>query len=539
MQPDSQDIARAREAERSVREAYDQVPYPSASQHHTHPDHLASLAVLHGLDPAAPDRCRVLELGCADGGNLIPMAAELPESRFTGIDLSPRQIESGQNFAAELGLANLELRAMSVLDVDAGLGEFDYILCHGVFSWVSPVVQEKILAICRDNLAPQGVAYVSYNTFPGWHLRGMVRDMVLFHTKGLSDPEERAGRAFELVRFLAEAAGEGQDAHSVFLRTARDHFEEYEDRPSYLIHEYLEEDNIPLYFHEMVERASRYGLQYLTEADPHLTEIGNLPAGVAEGLQRLASDRLALEQYLDFVLNRTFRRTLLCHAATAVERAATPERMRRLHAASAARPVSDTPDLRGGKSESFQGPKGGNFSSGHPLAKATLVALTAVWPRALSFGDLLADTRARLAAAGEEADERADEEILADLLGSLVWSGVAEVHVVPPVCTEVVSESPRAAVLARRQVLAGPLVTNQRRRVLKLDDTMARFLLPHLDGTRDREALIRLLEREVEEGRLDLALDGGPVESGRRHRVLEAILDHHLRKMADYALLVG
>lgn len=535
MQPDSHQIARAREAERSVQEAYDRVPYPSSSQHHTHPDHLASLAVLHGLDPAAPDRCRVLELGCADGGNLIPMAAELPESRFTGIDLSPRQIESGQNFAAELGLSNLELRAMSVLDVDAGLGEFDYILCHGVFSWVAPVVQEKILAICRENLSPRGVAYVSYNTFPGWHLRGMVRDMVLFHTRGMSDPEERAGRAFELVRFLAEAAGEGQDAHSVFLRTARDHFEEYEDRPSYLIHEYLEEDNIPLYFHEMVERAGRHGLQYLTEADPHLTEIGNLPAGVAEGLQRLASDRLALEQYLDFVLNRTFRRTLLCHQGIAVERAATPERMRRLHAASAAKPLSEMPDLRPGRSESFRSPKGGNFSSSHPLAKATLTALGAVWPRALSFGDLFADTRARLAAVGEEADE----ETLADLVGSLVWSGVAEVHVVPPVCTEVVSAAPRAAALARRQVLAGPLVTNQRRRVLKLDDTMARFLLPHLDGTRDREALVRLLEREVAEGRLDLALDGGPVDRERLHGVLEAILEHHLRKMAEYALLVG
>src|SRR6187549_342213 len=118
MHPEFEDLAQAREAERTVREAYDRVPYPSSSQHRTHPDHLAVLALLHGLEPAPPERCRVLELGCADGGNLLPMALEMPESRFLGVDLSPRQIEAGEAFAAELGVANLELRAASILDVD-------------------------------------------------------------------------------------------------------------------------------------------------------------------------------------------------------------------------------------------------------------------------------------------------------------------------------------------------------------------------------------------------------------------------------------
>lgn len=521
---DSEIIAQAREEERSVREAYDRVPYPSASQHRTHPDHLAALAILHGLEPAPPERCRVLELGCADGGNLVPMAVEMPESRFVGIDLSPRQIETGRAFVAELGLRNLELQALSLLDADAGLGEFDYIICHGVFSWVARPVQEKILAICRENLAPNGVAYVSYNTYPGWRLRGMVRDMVLFHTRDVDDPQERTGRAFELVRFLAEVAGEEQDAHAVFLRTARDHFEEHKDRPSYLIHEYLEETNDPIYFKDMVERAGRHGLQYLTEADPHLTEIGNLPAGVAEGLQRFASDRIALEQYLDFVLNRTFRRTLFCHAGLPVERTASPERLRRLYAASSAKPLSSEPDLGPGKSESFRGEEVKTFSTSHPLAKSVLVSLAAAWPRAVPFGDLLADV---------------DEEGLADLLASLFWNGIVDLHASPPLCTETVSALPRASALARRQAAAGLLVTNQRRRVLKLDDPIARFLLLHLDGGRDREALLRLLEWEVADGRLDLAVEGKPVEPERLPAVLEALLDQQLRKMAEHALLVG
>ena len=521
---DTETIAQAREEERSVRESYDRVPYPSASQHRTHPDHLAALAILHGLEPAPPDRCRVLELGCADGGNLVPMAIEMPESRFTGIDLSPRQVETGRAFVGELGLKNLELQARSILDVDRSLGEFDYIICHGVFSWVSRPVQEKILAICRENLAPNGVAYVSYNTFPGWHLRGMVRDMVLFHTRGIDDPEERTARAFEMVQFLAESAGEDTDAHAVFLRTARDHFEEHKERPSYLVHEYLEETNDPIYFKDMAERAGRHGLQYLTEADPHLTEIGNLPAGVAEGLNRFASDRIALEQYLDFVLNRTFRRTLFCHAELPVERTATPERLRRLSAASSAKPDSPHLDLSPGRSESFRDPDGKVFSSSHPLAKSVLAALSAAWPRAVAFDDLL---------------QGGNENALADLLAALFWNGVVDLHALPPLCTETISILPRTSSLARRQARAGLLVTNQRRRVLKLDDPVARFLLLQLDGSRDRGSLVRLLALEVAEGRLNLEVKGKPVEPEHLPKVLEALLDQQLRKMAEHALLVG
>jgi methyltransferase-like protein/cyclopropane fatty-acyl-phospholipid synthase-like methyltransferase len=527
---DSETIAQAREEERSVREAYDRVPYLSASQHRTHPDHLAALAILHGLEPAPPDRCRVLELGCADGGNLVPMAIELPGSRFLGIDLSPRQIDTGRAFAAEMGLENLELQTRSILDVDAALGEFDYILCHGVFSWVSRPVQEKILAVCRGNLAPHGIAYVSYNTYPGWRLRGMVRDMLLFHTRGVDAPEERTGRAFELMRFLAGAVGQEQDAHAIFLRTTRDHFEEHRDRPSYLLHEYLAETNDPLYFHEMVERAGRHGLQYLTESDPHPTGGTDLPAFVAEELERMSTDRIVREQYLDFVVNRTFRRTLFCRAGLDLERTSSPERLRRLHASSAVKPASPVPDLRPGLSETFRNEKGETFSSDHPLAKVALVSLAAAWPGTVAFQDLLDAVRREMAA---------DETMLADLLDALFRSGVVELHAHPPVCAGTVGELPCAARLARHQAGSGLLVTNQRRRNLKLDDPMALFLLLHLDGTRDREALVDLLETEVAEGRLKLEVDGKPVEPGPRRKVLETLLDHHLRKMAEHALLVG
>jgi SAM-dependent methyltransferase len=163
-------------AERGRETTYDQVPYESHPFAQTHPDRLATVATLLGMAPTPVEHCRVLELGCASGGNLIPMAAGLPESTFTGIDLSQSAIVAGQAMVASLQLTNIDLRHASILEADGELGIFDYIICHGVYSWVPPEVQDRILEICARNLAPNGVAYVSYNTYPGWHARGTIRE---------------------------------------------------------------------------------------------------------------------------------------------------------------------------------------------------------------------------------------------------------------------------------------------------------------------------------------------------------------------------
>jgi len=105
--------------------SYDEVPYGSNVFHDTHPDSLATWATLLGMQPPPVERCRVLELGCGTGANLMPMAQDLPGSHFVGIDLSPRQIAMGQEVVEALHLRNLELKAVSVLDVDASFGQFD------------------------------------------------------------------------------------------------------------------------------------------------------------------------------------------------------------------------------------------------------------------------------------------------------------------------------------------------------------------------------------------------------------------------------
>src|SRR5437762_2729762 len=187
--------------------SYEDVPYESKPIYRTHPDGLAALATVFGLEPPAVSRCRVLELGCASGGNLLPMALGLPESQFVGIDLSPRQVRQGQETIDALGVTNLELKALSIMDVGEEFGQFDYIICHGVYSWVPPEVQDKILAICSRNLTSNGVVYISYNCYPGWHACGMIRQMMCYHTRRIADPLVRVREARALLDFLCRMIG--------------------------------------------------------------------------------------------------------------------------------------------------------------------------------------------------------------------------------------------------------------------------------------------------------------------------------------------
>jgi len=521
-----------RSGDEAVRDAYDRVPYPSGSIHHSQPDNLAVRALLFGLEPPDLARVRVLELGCADGGNLIPMASELPEGRFLGIDLSPRQIEEGRRHLANLGIGNVDLRAMSILDVDAGLGEFDYIVVHGVFSWVGPEVREKILAICRTHLAPRGVAYVSYNAYPGWHQREMLREMMLYRTRGEADPYRATEQAVGLLDFLAEAVPADDAPHSLFLKGRREHLAQFRGKPSYLIHEYLERSNTPFYFHQFMAMAARHGLQYLADAEIEPAEIESLPPAVAARLRALSGDRLELEQNLDFLRNRTFRRTLLCHQGLPLDLAMVPERIHRLHAASPVKPAAPAPDVRGGTAETFHAERDRTFVVSHPPTKALLTALAATWPRPVSFAALQAEVRERLGA-------EPDATMLADILFSLYCGDFLDLHLLPPACTEKVSERPAASPLARREAAAGPLVTNLRRRVLRLEDDMVRVLLLHLDGTHDHEALRGVLDREVREGRLGIERDGEPVrDAAHRAEILGTLVERSLQKMAELALLV-
>ena len=199
-----------------LKQSYEDVPYASLSYPQTHPDRLRMLAMLMGMEPAPLDGCRVLELGCAVGGNIIPMAYELPKSSFLGIDFSPGQIKTAQSVADGLGLKNIKLMQVDILSLTADIGKFDYIIAHGVYSWTPAEVREKVMSISRNNLAANGIAYLSFNAYPGWHMQGAMRNMMRYHTRKIEDNKKRLDEAQQLIGFLAKSV-DSKGQYGVFL----------------------------------------------------------------------------------------------------------------------------------------------------------------------------------------------------------------------------------------------------------------------------------------------------------------------------------
>lgn len=479
------------DAPRAPATSYDEVPYQSHPFAQTHPDRLATVATLLGMDPPRVDRCRVLELGCAAGGNLIPLALTFPHSGFVGIDLSARQVEDGRKLIASLALDNIALKHLSIEDVGEEFGPFDYILCHGVFSWVPRPVQDKILEICRNNLAPNGVAYVSYNTYPGWHLHGMIRDMMCYHAARFAEPELKVRQARALLNFLAESSSQKAGTYGQLLREEVESIRKKADY--YLLHEYLEAVNDPLYFHEFVARAAACGLRYLGEAALAVMAAHNFPPAVQQTLRRVAADQIHLEQYMDFLRNRTFRQTLLCREGAAVSYRLDPARVRLLAVSSQATSLTPHTDPHVEAPEQFRGPKDMVLTTREPVLRAALRELAAHAPQALPFEQLLDLAQARLKREGRNPRERAEDslKLSAGLLHCYTSSTLVALCTRPFPFTAQVSARPVASPLARLQAVASDRVTNLCHEIVHLDPD-SRQILRLLDGTRDHEALARV-----------------------------------------------
>ena len=515
--------------------SYDDVPYDSHPYAQTHPGRLATVATLFGLNPPPVEACRVLELGCAAGGNLLPLAETLPNSWFVGVDLSARQIADGERIVRKTGLANVSLRHASIADIDDTYGHFDYILCHGVFSWVPPDVQDRILDVCQNHLTPAGVAYVSYNTYPGWHMRGMIRDMMRYHAFRFDTPELRIGQARALLDFLAQSAKQDNGPYGVLLRSEVEFMRHQSDH--YLYHEQLEEVNDPLYFHQFVDRATARGLRYLGESRISTMVTGNFGADVQKTLAVLASDQVQTEQYLDFVRNRTFRETLLVRAEQTPDWAIAPERVYGLHVASGGKPTGKPVDLSTDVPAQFQSRSGMVISISAPLLKAAMLTLLEVWPGTITYLDLLKKAVAKL---DREATNEDLQSLALGLLSAYVSSDLVEFHAAPLSFARVPGEKPVAVAHARVNAADGrAAVANRRHEVVKLTDLNLR-LLPLLDGTRDWAALADALTALAVAGDLTVQSGGQPLTAPEEIRAaLAATLAPALDLLARDALLVS
>jgi methyltransferase-like protein len=402
-------------------------------------------------------------------------------------------------------------------------------------------VQEKILEICRRNTTPQGVAYVSYNTYPGWHMRGMIRDMMLYHARHFAEPLTKVAQARALLDFLAQAVGKEATPYGLLLKSELETLRKLPD--SYLLHEHLEEHNEPQYFYQFVERARAKGLRFLGEAEMGSMVLANFPPEIESVLKRLAVDIIHTEQYMDFLRNRTFRQSLLCHEEATPKYQIEPRLMTAFHVASPAKPAVPL-DLASATPQAFSCPNNVSLTARDPIVKAALLCLGEAWPQALPFPELRDRARARLQPPGPpQADALArDTDCLAKalLMGYVsATPGVVQFSLVPSRFITKVSETPASAPLARLQATTGYQVTNQRHEVSTLDE-FGRQILRHLDGKRNRWELLDVLVRLA-------AQDVIRVNQGEQRvtdpkvvrKLMDELLDKQLEVLARNALWVS
>lgn len=481
-------------------ETYEDEPYAELTYQETHPGGLAAIGLLLGLEPAAVETCRVLELGCASGANLLAMAETLPAAEFVGVDVSGRQVAEGRVAAQALGFANVDLRQGDILDLPTDMGTFDYVIAHGVYSWVPAEVRDALLAACRSLLNPHGIAYVSYNAYPGWAPMKALREMLFYRTRDSLGQHQRAEDAETFYRLLQKANPAEGSSFGHFLGEYESHVEGRhriagERAASLLLHDEMADVNDPVYFHEFAGHAARHGLQYMADADFPTVFATRLPAEAQAELRRLAATAIEHQQYLDFLTNATFKRTLLCHEERAVSRRIGEriEPFRSLFAASPARPAAA--EAKGG-ARTFAGSDGARFTTANPIGQAALAILCERYPERVAF-PALAEAACERVGAEAPALEAAEAQLAAVLLQGFCYSAsLVELRTTAGAYTVTPGERPTTPAFARRQVAGDSLtVTNLRHERVTVDTLQAR-LIALFDGTRTRDAVFR----EVDEG---------------------------------------
>ena len=307
-----------------IQKSYDELPYISAAFPETSPARLEALASFLSLTPPPSKTAKVLEIGCSYGGNLFPFAIANPQAKVLGIDLSEVQINKAKELAVQMRVDNIKFMAKDICDfTDADVrdyGKFDYIICHGVYSWVPGIVKDAILKTIKRFLSPNGVAYVSYNVYPSWKIKDTIRDFLMFDTKDIQGEAAKVAKAREFLKVLGEYAKFCQkdgNVSQIFLNYESlkfhiDYILATDD--SYIAHEYLEVFNDPIYFKDFAANLDKNGLAYLAEVG--LEDVFQSNLGIDEFdayIDTNFSSRIEKEQMLDFLTNRVFRRSMIVH----------------------------------------------------------------------------------------------------------------------------------------------------------------------------------------------------------------------------------
>jgi SAM-dependent methyltransferase len=364
---------------------YDEFPYLSSPIEWTVPERLALASLLHGGPRPRLDRYRVLELGCGDGANLIAMAADRKHGDFVGLDSATTRIAAANAKRTLLQVQNVTFVAADVESAQRTVsGDFDYIIAHGLFSWVPHEARDALLRLGGERLRPGGLLYLNYNARPGWNVRGLIREFLLAQTASLVDLRARTERARQIADRMAAELAEGDHPYTRLL--ANEFRFVAETHPSHVAHEYLADFNDAYTRREFLQLAAAYDLAYVADADFNYVS-GRLPEGLSSLLARLEVDPETADDTTDLLCYRQLHSPILT-------RGPFTRRWPDVAELSGVIAASCLAEREGGEDQGsvvFVHPSGYEVEARSRSMAEALKALRPLWPQGRPLGDLFPD----------------------------------------------------------------------------------------------------------------------------------------------------
>jgi hypothetical protein len=453
-----------------------------------------------------------------------------------GVDRSAVQLDSAIRARDRLGLDNLELTRADITELTPG--EQDYIVAHGVFSWVPPEVQERIFAIMAAHLAEEGLAYISYNALPGWGVRGQVRHVMCAQAPFDAPPSERIDAARAVLETLTRTLENASTPYQLLLRGEVELARGRSD--AYLLHEFLAPTNEAFHAEAFQERAAAHGLRFVAELSPVTWDSWG-ERFLRRELATAARAPEDMERWMDLLHYRQFRATVLGRASVAHGPPEPLALLARCRVAGAIRAVERRPSLDAGVTEVFVASSGVKITAAEPILKAALIEVGRAWPRDIPFEELtvrvLTQLGLRRARSTEEDLTEEERSALARDLVELEALGHLDLRVRELPVAPRPTERPAVTSLTRFEAERHGWVSTPMHAMLRLDP-LERELVRVLDGSRDVVALTEATLAAVREGRVAFRTEEGAVEDEAALRSLvPGVLGQKMLRFCAHGLL--
>ncbi len=523
-------------AKEANNQKYNELNYESYVHPFSHANYLYTIATLFDMKPAGFEKASVLEIGCAEGNNLAAMAFNYPEANFTGIDVSETQIAKAEALKEYLGIDNIDFECQDISDFrpKKRKDKYDYIICHGVFSWVSDDVRGKILEVCDKYLAANGVALISYNTLPGWNAVRSLRDMMIYHTKRFKTNVEKIAQAQFLLQFLHQNVSDNNVSYKSMIENELNLIKI--GGASYLFHDHLEGENAQFYLSDFVNKVREFELDYVGDANIGTMFLGNMPQDAMEKLKAV-NDVVSQEQYMDFIVNRRFRASIICKKGQKINRKLDKSKV--LDYYLTFNPMIKVESKNPNEKVTFH--FGDTFFETNEKISSTLfMELASQGAKPILATTLIKKVQQKLAL----EDTKLLESILVNNGLTLLLKGFMNIHSDTRNCAVEVSDKPEAYKLARFEAASNNYTRTKLSNVYDQSvstDITTNIVVSNLDGTKSKEDLIEILLSKFEDGILKIQANDGKVLTKREdaQKVFVVLLDNLLPRLAERYFLVA